>query len=68
MGRSELGCMRGWLLQLQRAGTIDVEEEFRQQCFHISVYKNYASPPPSPLTKPPSQQAPSRSQVASSDL
>jgi len=23
------------------AGKIDVEEEFRQACFHISVYKNY---------------------------
>jgi hypothetical protein len=68
MGRSELGWMRGWLLQLQRAGTIDVEEEFRQQCFHISVYKNYDSPPPSPLTQPNSRPAPPHSQVASSDL
>jgi len=68
MGRAELSWMRGWLLQLQRAGTIDVEEEFRQRCFHISVYKNYASPPPAPLMNPHSPQAPSRAQVAASGL
>jgi hypothetical protein len=68
MGRAELGWMRGWLLQLQRAGTIDVEEEFRQRCFHISVYKNYDSPPPTPLTNPHGPQAPLRAQTASSGL
>jgi hypothetical protein len=24
-------------------GKIDVEEEFRQSCFHISVYRNFLS-------------------------
>jgi hypothetical protein len=43
----EIGWMRGWLIPLEQAGKIDVEEEFRQSCFHISVYKSYteAKPP-----------------------
>jgi hypothetical protein len=41
MTRQELGWMRSWLLPLQLAGKIDVEEEFHQACFHISVYKSY---------------------------
>jgi hypothetical protein len=52
MNRQELGWMRNWLLAQQLAGTIDVEEEFRQPCFHITVYKNYASPPPVPAQMP----------------
>jgi len=40
--RQELAWMRQRLMALQSAGKIDVEEEFRQACFHISVYKNYA--------------------------
>ena len=47
MSRQELGWVRSWLLPLQVAGEIDVEEEFQQSCFHITVYKTYA-PPPSP--------------------
>jgi hypothetical protein len=42
MSRNELGWMRTWLLPLQEAGKIDVEEEFQQSCFHITVYKIYA--------------------------
>lgn len=38
---SEIGWIRAYLLPLQQAGRIDVEEEFAQACFHISVYKNY---------------------------
>jgi hypothetical protein len=41
---SEIAWMRAWLLPLQTAGKIDVEEEFYQACFHISVYKLYAPP------------------------
>jgi hypothetical protein len=52
MSRQELGWMRNWLLAQQLAGTIDVEEEFRQPCFHITVYKSYTDAPPSPLEKP----------------
>jgi hypothetical protein len=44
---SEVGWMRAYLLPLQAAGKIDVEEEFQQACFHITVYKNYA-PLPAP--------------------
>jgi len=44
MSRKELVWMRNHLLALQLAGMIDVEEEFRQPCFHITVYKNYAAP------------------------
>jgi hypothetical protein len=46
MTRQEIGWMRAWLLPLQLAGKIDVEEEFQQACFHISVYKSYAPPKP----------------------
>lgn len=38
---SEIAWLRGYLLPLQTAGKIDVEEEFHQACFHISVYKTY---------------------------
>lgn len=41
LSRQEIGWMRSWLLPLQSAGKIDVEEEFQQACFHITVYKNY---------------------------
>jgi hypothetical protein len=37
-----MAWMRQRLLALQSAGKIDVEEEFRQACFHITVYKGYA--------------------------
>ena len=39
---SEIAWMRAYLLPLQTAGKLDVEEEFHQACFHISVYKTYA--------------------------
>ncbi len=38
---SEIAWMRGYLLPLVQEGKIDVEEEFQQSCFHISVYKKY---------------------------
>ena len=37
--------MRNWLLQEQLASNVDVEEEFRQSCFHITVYKSYGGSP-----------------------
>jgi len=40
----EIGWLRAWLIPLEQAGKIDVEEEFRQSCFHISVYKSYTAP------------------------
>lgn len=45
MSFSELSWMRGWLLPLQTAGKLDVEEEFYQACFHIDVYRSYAARP-----------------------
>ncbi|HWA94195.1 MAG TPA: DUF5715 family protein [Terracidiphilus sp.] len=41
MTRDEIYWMRQRLAALQDAGKIDVEEEFRQACFHITVYKSY---------------------------
>jgi len=41
MNRRELTWMRDHLLPIQQSGHIDVEEEFRQACFHITVYKSY---------------------------
>jgi hypothetical protein len=45
MTRDEIAWMRNSLLPLQQAGKLDVEEEFKQSCFHIDVYKSYAVAP-----------------------
>ncbi|HEU4636915.1 MAG TPA: DUF5715 family protein [Edaphobacter sp.] len=42
LSRTEIAWMRGYFLPLIQQGRIDVEEEFQQACFHISVYKKYA--------------------------
>ncbi len=44
MSSAQLAWMRAYLLPLMQAGKIDVEEEFHQACFHISVYRQYAAP------------------------
>lgn len=49
--RSELYWMRDRLNSLQSEGKIDVEEEFHQSCFHITVYKSYVGA--GPLHKAP---------------
>jgi Family of unknown function (DUF5715) len=49
LSSGQIGWMRAYLSALQAAGKLDVEEEFEQACFHISVYKSYA---PAPLTEP----------------
>jgi hypothetical protein len=41
LSRAEMAWMRRQLLAIEAAGKIDVEEEFQQSCFHITVYKNY---------------------------
>jgi hypothetical protein len=41
--RAELNWMRNYLISVEIGGTIDAEEEFHQRCFHISVYKEYAT-------------------------
>lgn len=38
--------MRSYLSPLERAGKVDVEEEFYQSCFHISVYQSYVGARP----------------------
>ena len=38
---TEIAWLRGYLLPLVQEGKVDVEEEFQQSCFHISVYKQY---------------------------
>ncbi len=55
LSRGEIAWMRRRLAGLQAAGKIDVEEEFQQACFHITVYKSYAparKAGPSKLAKP----------------
>lgn len=42
MNAAQLAWMRSYLLPLIQSGKIDVEEEFQQACFHISVYRRYA--------------------------
>jgi hypothetical protein len=38
---TEIAWLRGYLLPLVQESKVDVEEEFQQSCFHISVYKKY---------------------------
>jgi hypothetical protein len=61
LGRSEIYWMRDRLNSLQSEGKIDVEEEFRQSCFHITVYKSYIGAGPlhkghHPIAAPPSEE------------
>ncbi|MES2391456.1 MAG: DUF5715 family protein [Acidobacteriota bacterium] len=41
MSMEEIAWMRTYLLPLMESGKVDVEEEFQQACFHISVYRSY---------------------------
>lgn len=50
MSLKEIAWMRAVLGELQASGKLDVEEEFEQACFHISVYKTYG-----PQTAPSAQ-------------
>jgi hypothetical protein len=43
---TEIAWLRTYLQPLIAQGKIDVEEEFQQACFHISVYRNYLPPVP----------------------
>ena len=71
MSRDEIAWMRNRLLELQLSGRIDVEEEFHQACFHITVYKAYL-PEPSPAepahkARPRTTRHAAAAQVASQD-
>ena len=57
---TEIAWMRGYLLPLVQQGKVDVEEEFQQSCFHISVYRKYV-----PQTAPPRIVATHRGSVDS---
>ena len=69
MSRAELAWMRNRLLQLQLQGKIDVEEEFRQACFHITVYKAYLQElsPAQPVHKARHRAAAQTASVVSQD-
>ncbi len=54
MTRAELKWMRRHLFALQSLGKIDVEEEFQQACFHITVYKTYTTRRSAPKATLPS--------------
>jgi len=41
LSMTEIAWLRGYLLPLVQEGKVDVEEEFQQACFHVSVYKRY---------------------------
>ena len=41
MSLAQIAWMRSYLLPLMNSGKIDVEEEFQQACFHVSVYRSY---------------------------
>jgi uncharacterized protein DUF5715 len=43
---TQIAWLRGYLQPLIQQSKIDVEEEFQQACFHISVYKKYLPPTP----------------------
>ena len=51
MSVAEIAWMRTYLLPLMQAGKVDVEEEFQQSCFHISVYGSYAQRRPVPKSE-----------------
>jgi hypothetical protein len=44
MSTAQIAWMRAYLKPLMDAGKLDVEEEFQQACFHISVYRSYLPP------------------------
>ncbi len=45
---AEIAWLRGYLLPLIQEGRADVEEEFQQSCFHISIYRRYLPPETQP--------------------
>ena len=56
----EIAWMRAYLTPVMQGGKIDVEEEFQQSCFHISVYRRYlgnTAPQASPRLASPLLQA-----------
>ena len=52
LNRQEISWMRNQLAAQVAQGNIDVEEEFRQACFHITIYRSYEDPTTDPATEP----------------
>jgi len=67
MSRTELYWMRNRLNALQNEGKIDVEEEFRQSCFHITVYKSYVGAGPAHKPHKAAPPADAQPDMANSD-
>ena len=53
MSPQQLKWVRNYLLEMQSSGFIDVEEEFRQSVFHVTVYKDYELARVAPATVAP---------------
>ena len=47
---AQIAWLRSYLQPFIGLGQIDVEEEFQQACFHISVYKNYLPAAPARIS------------------
>ena len=60
MSLAQIAWMRSYLLPLMNSGKIDVEEEFQQACFHISVYRSYLPASPRRSNRTLVAQLPSR--------
>jgi hypothetical protein len=60
LSRQQIAWLRARLLPLEAAGKIDVEEEFHQSCFHITVYKSYVPLKPVPKTAVQAAAAPAQ--------
>jgi hypothetical protein len=58
LSRKEIAWLRDQLAAQVAEGNIDVEEEFRQACFHITVYRSYTDPAPASPSVPESTDTP----------
>ena len=64
MSLTEIMWMRAYLTPVEADGKIDVEEEFQQSCFHLSVYRRYLGTPikkNTPAAKPAPQMLEAKS-------
>jgi uncharacterized protein YcbK (DUF882 family) len=63
LSRKQLKWTRDYLLNMQNLGLADVEEEFRQRVFHITVYRDYAAyMSPAPSSQPATASAAAEAQ------
>lgn len=68
MTMAEIAWMRMYLSPLMNAGMIDVEEEFQQACFHISVYRSYVGTRPADVAQERPQSRASDPPASPDDL